>query len=198
MSSPQKADTPEGGMNVQTRFSHRRRRKPSSSRVLGACLGAAGIALVAGCSVAPPGSTSDSPAVGPVRTSANLDDFAPFPVPAVWGGEYNVNYQVIVKAKTGTKLGGFRFIVRTGDVFWLNCIGAGSAQFTVPALGVKWSVPCGDGDNPQGITVHPKTSAVGHGAQAYVSVTPGSRWEVRIDGEATSGVAPVPDQIPKR
>lgn len=185
-------------MNVQTRFSHRRRRKPSSSRVLGACLGAAGIALVAGCSVAPPGSASDSPAVGPVRTSANLDDFAPFPVPAVWAGEYNVNYQVIVKAKTGTKLGGFRFIVRTGDVFWLNCIGAGSAQFTVQALAVKWSLPCGDGDNPQGITVHPKTSAVGHGAQAYVTVTPGSRWEVRIDGEATPGVAPVPDQIPKR
>jgi hypothetical protein len=198
MSSPQKADTPEGGMNVQTRFSHRRRRKPPSSRVLGACLSAAGVALVAGCSVAPPGTTNDSPAIGPVRTAANLDNFAPFPVPAVWGGEYNVNYQVIVSARTGTKLGGFRFIVRAGDVFWLNCIGTGTAQISAPSLGVKWSVPCGNGDDPQGITVHPKTSAVGRGAQAYVSVTTGSRWEVRVDGEATSGVTPVPDQIPKR
>jgi hypothetical protein len=198
MSSPQKADTPEGGMNVRTRFSLGLRRKPPSPRVLGACLGAAGLALVAGCAAAPPGATNDSPAVGPVRTGTSLDQFVPFPVPQIWAGEYNVNYQMIVKPRTGTKLGGLRFIVRDSDVFWLNCIGAGTAQIASPAIGLKWSVACGNGDSPAGITFTPKSSAVGHGAQVYISVTAGSRWETRIDGTATPGVAPVPDHIPKR
>jgi hypothetical protein len=165
--------------------------------VLGAGAGAAVLALAAGCSVAPPGATYDSAAVGPVRSGpAGTQNFAPFPVPAIWSGENNATFEMVVKAKTGTvSPGGFRFIVAPNMVFWLNCIGAGKAQLASAGIKLKWSVPCGDGTSPGGINFRPASSAVGHADEVYVTVSAGSRWEVRIDAIASAGVSPVRGQV---
>jgi hypothetical protein len=170
-----------------------------ATRLLAACLAAAGVALAAGCAAAPPGADHNSPAVGPVRIgAAGMKNFAPFPVPAVYQGKFNLVYQEIQKAKTGTSKRNFRVILRSDMVFWLNCIGKGKAQLASPGIGLKWDMPCGDGTSPGGINFTPKAAAVGHGDDILVTVTHGSRWEVRIDGIARKGIAPQAAKIPPR
>jgi hypothetical protein len=169
-----------------------------ASRLTGACLAAAGVALAAGCAAAPAGATSDSPAIGPVRIGSGAKNFAPFPVPAVYQGKDNNVYQEIQKAKTGSTKRNFRVILRSDMVFWVNCIGTGKAQIASPAIGLKWDIACGDGTSPGGINFTPKSSAVGHGDDILVTVTHGSRWEVRIDGIAPKGVAPKAPTVPAR
>ena len=83
-------------------------------------------------------------------------------------------------------------------VFWLNCIGKGTATLSSPGIGLKWSVPCGDGGTPAAITFTSKASAVGHLAFVVATATRASKWEVRIDEVAPKGVAPAPDRIPAR
>jgi hypothetical protein len=165
---------------------------------LAACLCLAAMLLAAGCSAAPPGATRDSPAVGPVQKHKGTTDFVPFQVPATYDGLGNNVYTQVQKAKTGTAPGGFHFTVKTSMAFWLNCIGRGTALLSSPGIGLKWSVPCGDGGSPSGITFRPKSSAVGHLAFVVVTTTRGSKWEVRIDEAAPKGVAPAPDRIPAR
>jgi len=167
-----------------------------SYRGLGACLAAASVAAAAGCSAAAPGATYNSPAVGPTRAAATPTNFAPFPEPTIWNGLDNAVYQVVDKAKTGTKARDFAFIAQPQMVLWLNCIGTGKAQLASPALHLKWDIPCGDGGSPGGINVTPPSSQVGHTTRVVVTVTKGSRWEVRIDAIAPAGVQPPPDLIP--
>ena len=155
---------------------------------LGVSLALAGLALAAGCSVAPAGATVDSAAIGPIRTGAGAKNFAPFPVPASWVGQDNVTYKLVVKGKTGTAPREFGFIAKSSMVFWLNCIGAGSAHLTSPAINLKWDVSCGNGQSPGGITFAPPHSAVGKPVKVLVTVSRNSRWEVRID----ESIRPVP------
>ena len=163
---------------------------------LAACLGLAGLVALGGCSVEA-GPLADNPAVVQVRTGAAAASFAAFPVQAVWAGLDNKVYQEIVKPKSGTGARNFRVITRTQMAFWLNCMGTGTVQLSSPTMGFKWSIPCGNGDDPRGVNFIPKTASVGHGADIAVTVTAGSRWEVRIDGIAPQGVAPKQAPIPK-
>lgn len=172
--------------------------QPPLRNSLAACLCLAAVLLAAGCSAAPPGATRDSPAVGPVQRHKGITDFPPFPVPNTYNGLGNNVYTLVQKAKTGTAPGGFHFTVKPSMVFWLNCIGKGTAQVSSPGIGLKWSVPCGDGGTPSGITFRPKASAVGHVAFVLVTATRTSKWEVRIDEAAPKGVHPAPDRIPGR
>jgi hypothetical protein len=165
---------------------------------LAACLCLAAVLLAAGCSAAPPGATRNSPVVGPVPSPGDTTDFASFPVPDTYNGLGNNVYTQVQKPKTGTAPGGFHFTVKPSMVFWLNCIGRGTAQLSSPGIGLKWSVACGDGGSPAGITFRPKASAVGHVAFVLVTATRGSKWEFRIDEAAPKGVAPAPDRIPAR
>jgi hypothetical protein len=165
---------------------------------LAVCLCLAAVLLAAGCSAAPPGATRNSPAVGPVQRHPNITDFPPFPVPDTYNGLSNSVYTQVQKPKTGTAPGGFHFTVKTSMVFWLNCIGKGTAQLSSPGISLQWSVPCNDGGSPRGITFRPKGSAVGHVAFVLVTATRESKWEVRIDEIAPKGVAPAPDRIPGR
>jgi hypothetical protein len=176
-------------MNVRTQLPLR--------NSLAACLCLAAVLLAAGCSVAPVDKTRSSSAVGPVRRVGSTD-FAPFPVPAVYNGLGNAVYTQVQKAKTGSDPGSFHFTVRASMVFWLNCIGRGTAQLSSPGIGLQWSVPCTDGTSPAGITFSPKASALGHTASVLVSTTRQSHWEIRIDAAAPKGVSPVPDKIPSR
>ncbi|HEY1822073.1 MAG TPA: hypothetical protein VGG83_19285 [Trebonia sp.] len=148
---------------------------------LTACLGLSGLALAAGCSVAPAGAAANSPEVGPVRTGAAAQEFAAFPVAARWNGLDNTDYVVAAGAKTGTKPHVFAVTARSSLVFWLNCIGAGTARLTSPAVNLKWGVPCGNGDDPQGITFRPPRATEGKLIKVLVTVPAGARWEVRID-----------------
>jgi len=165
---------------------------------LAACLCLAAVLLAAGCSVAPPGATRNSPAIGPVQRHPELTDFPPFPVPATYNGLGNSVYTMVQKAKTGTAPGGFHFTVRPSMVFWLNCIGRGTATLSSPGIDLDWTVPCNDGSSPGGITFRPKASAVGHIAMVLVTATRASKWEIRIDEGAPRGVNPAPDKIPSR
>jgi hypothetical protein len=56
--------------------------QPPLRNSLAVCLCLAAALLAAGCSVAPPGATHDSSAVGPPRQPGSTD-FAPFPVRGV-------------------------------------------------------------------------------------------------------------------
>jgi hypothetical protein len=163
---------------------------------LAACLCLA-VLLAAGCSVAPPGATHLSLAVGPVQKGATRN-FAVFPQPATYNGLGNAVYTMVQKPQTGIKPGGFHFTVKPSMVFWLNCIGKGTATLSSPGIDLKWSVRCGDGTSPTGITFRPKGSAVGHMAFVVVSATRTSKWEIRIDEAAPRGINPAPDKIPSR
>ena len=164
---------------------------------LAACLCLAAVLAAAGCSAAPPNATRKSPAVGPVQRGAT-PNFHPFPQPDTYNGLGNNVYTMVQKAATGTQPGGFHFTVKPSMVFWLNCIGKGTATLSSQGIGLKWSVPCNDGSSPDGITVSPKASAVGHMAFVVVSTTRASKWEFRLDEIAPKGVKPVPDKIPSR
>jgi hypothetical protein len=72
-------------------------------------------------------------------------------------------------------------------VFWLNCIGTGSVHLTSPAIGLKWGTRCGKGNDPSGLTFRPPHAAQGKRVIVSVTVSAGSRWEVRID-DATNRV----------
>jgi hypothetical protein len=164
---------------------------------LAACLCLAAVLLAAGCSVAPPDATRKSPAVGPVQRGKTLV-FHPFPQPDTYNGLGDSVYTMVRKATTGSKPGGFHFTVKSSMVFWLNCIGKGTATLSSPGIGLKWSVPCNDGSSPGGITFQAKASAVGHVAFVLVTTTRSSKWEIRIDEVAPKGVNPAPDKIPSR
>jgi hypothetical protein len=161
---------------------HRRVRIP-----LTVFLSLSGLALAAGCSVAPAGATVDSAAIGPVR-HGDAKNFPPFPVPATWNGKSGVIYKMVVKAKTGTASREFGLTAKSSMVFWLNCIGKGKAQLASPAINLKWDVSCGNGQSPGGITFAPPHSAVGKPVKVLVTVSRNSRWEVRID----ESIRPVP------
>jgi hypothetical protein len=136
--------------------------------------------------------------VGPTPRPGDTTDFPSFPVPETYNGFGNSVYTQVQKPKTGTGPGGFHFTVKASMAFWLNCIGKGTATVSSPGIGLKWSVACGDGGNPAGITFHPKASAVGHVAFVLVTTTRGSKWEFRIDELAPKGVHVAPDKIPAR
>ena len=171
--------------------------QPPLRNSLAVCLCLAAALLAAGCSAAPKGATYNSSAVGPLRHPGSTN-FGVFPVPAVYNGLDDSVYRMVQKPKTGTAPGGFHVTVQPSMAFWLNCIGKGTARLSSPGIDLKWSVPCGDGGSPSGITFRPKASAVGHVAFVLVTTTRGSKWEVRIDEAAPKGVAPAPDRIPAR
>ncbi len=173
--------------------------QPPLRNSLAACLCVAAVLLAAGCSVAPPGATHNSPAVGPVpKPHETTPNFPPFPVPAVYNGLGNNVYKMVQKPKTGTAPGGFHVTVRLNMVFWLNCIGKGTATVSSPGISLNWTIPCNDGSSPGGINFRPKASALGHVAFVLVSATRNSKWEVRIDDAAPKGVNPAPEKIPSR
>ena len=151
-----------------------------------AALGLCGLALAAGCSVAPAGATANSPAIGPVRTGNAAKNFPPFPVPASWSGQGNKAYRVVVKSKAGTAPRKFGFTARQSMVFWLNCIGTGSARLASPAIDLAWGVPCGNGADPAGITFTPPHAIQGKPVKVLVTASAGSRWEVRVDESAAA------------
>ena len=169
---------------------------------LAVCLCLAAVLVAAGCSVAPPGAAYNSPAVGPVprhyKATTAPTGFAPFPVPDVYNGLANNVYTVIHKATTGTAPGGFHVTLKPSMVFWLNCMGKGTATLSSPGIGLHWTVSCDHGGSPGGINFSPQASQVGHVAFVLVSATRQSKWEVRIDEVAPKGVNPVPDKIPSR
>lgn len=177
-----------GGTTPRTPRLSARWQKAPLYRALGAGVALSGLAL-AGCGVAPAGATVNSAAVGPVRTGDSARNFAPFPVPALWSGQDNVTYTMVVKAKTGTAPRGFGFTAKPSMVFWLNCLGNGSVHLTSAAIGLKWGMKCGNGEDPSALTFTPPRAAQGKKAVALVTASAGARWEVRID-EAAPGLGP--------
>jgi hypothetical protein len=98
-------------------------------------------------------------------------------------------YQMVVKSKAGTAPRKFGFTARPSMVFWLNCIGTGSARLASPAIGLAWGIPCGHGAEPAGITFTPPPATLGKPVKVLVTASPGSRWEVRVDEPAPAGAA---------
>jgi hypothetical protein len=162
---------------------------------LAACLGVAGLVLVAGCGTAPAGAAGDSPAIGPVR-AMSATNFAPFAVPTVWNGYNNTQYTVVLKAVTGARPREFHITVGSDMVFWLSCIGTGTARVISAEMGLNWGVACGTGDDPSGIDFRPRGAVVGSKVKALVTAPAGGRWEIRIDvpvsSLAATGATPAP------
>lgn len=116
-----------------------------------------------------------------MRTGAAAKNFAAFPVAAVWNGQDAVVYRVAVNPKSGTTPRKFTITVKSSVVFWLGCIGAGTARLTSPAIGLDWGIPCGNGGDPVGINFRPPHATLGKQVKVLVTASAGSRWEVRID-----------------
>jgi hypothetical protein len=176
---------------VQRRAAQRRAARLPVS--LAACLGVSGLILAAGCSTAPPGAAGDSPAIGPLR-AASATNFAPFAVPTTWNGLDNAQYTMSLKAVTGTRPREFHITVGSDMVFWLSCIGTGTAKVVSADMGLNWGVACGTGDDPSGIDFHPAGAVIGSKVKILVTAPAGSRWEIRIDvpvsAVATPGATP--------
>ncbi len=155
-----------------------------------ACLLAAAPLLTAGCSAAPAGATANSPAVGPTG-AATPSDFPPFQVPATWSGYNAAAYRQVQKAVTGKKPRNLHITAGPDLVFWLGCLGAGSATLKSPSLGLDWSIRCGTRTDPQSVNFSPTTGiAAGRKVLVLVTATPGARWEVRIDAPSPGGTTP--------
>jgi hypothetical protein len=146
------------------------------------CLAVSGLALT-GCSAAPAGATYDSPPIGPVRTGASAKNFPPFPMPATWTGAGGADYTMVIKAKTSTAPRKFSLTATSSLVFWLGCIGAGTARLVSPAIDLSWGVPCGHRGDPAGITFTPPRTAVGTRVKVEVASPPDTRWVFRADAK---------------
>jgi len=188
MCSPPKAEAETGlnpgqpGRCLNVRIHQpRRTAKIPLAACLAACLTTGSLALLAGCSAAPAGAVRNSLPVGPVRTGAAAQKFAQFPVSSKWTGAGGKDYTAVVNAKTGTAPHQFTFTAADSIVFWLNCIGTGTARIVSPAMHVNWGVPCGTGANPAGLTVTSPRSVRGSLVKARVTSPPGTHWEIRVD-----------------
>jgi hypothetical protein len=140
--------------------------------------------LLAGCAAAPAGAADDSPAIGP--TSATSPSVFPsFQVPAKWTGYRGTVYREIQQPVSGKKPGRLHVAAGPDLVFWLACLGSGSATLKSPGLGLNWSVNCGTRLDPQSVNFSPTTAiTAGRKVLVLVSATPGARWEVRVDAPA--------------
>lgn len=164
--------------------------------VLAVCLALSGLA-VGGCSAASVGGAvasptasgaGISPSASPVSTGtpspvSTVPNFGPFPIPTTWAGAGSTEYTMIVKNVTGTTPREFLLVAEPSLVFWLGCIGTGTARVVSPPLKLNWGVPCGTatGADPAGITYIPPRAAVGTPVDVEVTSPPGSRWEFRVD-----------------
>lgn len=157
------------------------------------CLGLAAPLLVAGCSAAPAGATDDSPAIGPTGVPSP-SVFPTFQVPVTWTGYRNAAYRAIQKAVSGRKPRNLHIPAGPELVFWLGCLGTGTATLQSPSLGLDWSVPCGTRFEPQSITFSPTTAITdGRKVLVLVSATPGARWKVRVDAPVPRDAGPGPE-----
>jgi hypothetical protein len=118
-------------------------------------------------------------------TGVNAVNLAPFPVPSTWTGKDGSVYTAVIKPKTGTTPGTFSVIPTSSVVFWLGCIGEGTARVASPSIGLHWSIPCGGVADPEGITFIPPRAAVGTSVKIKVTSSPHTRWEVRVDDRGT-------------
>jgi hypothetical protein len=149
---------------------------------LTSCLGAAGLILVTACGASQGSHPATSSSYGGPVPLPPATNFRPFPVPDVWAGASNVDFTPIQKQVTGINPHKtFRVYVHTHLVFWLSCLGTGTAQLTSPVIKVNWSVPCGTGADPAAITVQPPKAALRTVAKVVLTIPVGDRWEVRID-----------------
>lgn len=149
---------------------------------LAVCVAVSGLAL-AGCSAATAGAAGATPSASPAGTGAQTPNFAPFPIPPTWSGGTGSDYTMAFRTVTGTTPREFSVTATSSLVFWLGCIGTGSARIVSAPLKLNWSVPCvsGNSDGPTGITLIPPRAAVGTAVQVKVTASPGSRWEFRVD-----------------
>jgi hypothetical protein len=130
--------------------------------------------------------------------SPSATNFAPFAVPTTWDGYNNAQYTMSLKAVSGSKPREFHVTVGSDMVFWLSCIGTGTARVSNAEMGLNWGVACGTGDDPSGIDVHPTGAVVGSKVKILVTAPAGSRWEIRIDVpvSAVANQRPTPSHTP--
>jgi hypothetical protein len=149
-----------------------------------ACLGLTAPLLVAGCSTAPAGATSDSPVIGPAQ-AASPSVLPTIQMPATWTGYRATVYREILWSVSGKKPRSLHIPAGPDLVFWLACLGAGRAMLKSQALGLDWSIPCGPRLDPQSVNFSPTTAiTAGRKVLVVVSATPGASWEVRVDAPA--------------
>jgi hypothetical protein len=129
------------------------------------------------------GASSASAPAASVSTGPQEPSFAAFPVPATWSGGSGTDYTEIFGTVSKATPREFSFTVTSSLVFWLACIGTGTASIVSPALHLNWGVPCdsGTGVDPTGITFIPPRATVGTLVEVEVTSLPGSPFEFRVD-----------------
>jgi hypothetical protein len=155
--------------------------KPGHPKAVGLGLAAVLVTtglLTAGCGAATPG-TADY-AGGPV--SEPPTHLSAFPMPDQYvGGATNIGYKTIAGTITGTTPRQVHITVASHLVLWLGCAGtAGSAVMSSPLIGLRWTVPCGNSGDPEGIEFAPK-KAIGEVVKVLVTAPAAAKWEARVD-----------------
>jgi hypothetical protein len=172
------------------RISPSLRAAPAAGRLVTAVAvaGLVGVAgLTAGCG------TDTNPAADPsVHSDQPLNKFDPFPEPKTWNLSVGPAYTAIfgpLSGKTsgsGTKKKTFTITGQPDLVFWLGCLGTGTARLSSPDMTLDWTVPCGVNRTPGGINVNPTHAPAGKKVTVVLTVTAGSSWSLRIDALATA------------
>jgi hypothetical protein len=141
-------------------------------------LGLAG--LTAGCG------TDTNPAADPAAPSSQATNrFDPFPEPSTWNLSVGPTYSAILGPLSGG--GTKKTFTVTGEpelVFWLGCLGTGTARLSSPDMTLDWIVQCGVNREPGGIIVNPTHAPVGKKITVDLTIPAGDQWSLRIDAPA--------------
>jgi hypothetical protein len=166
------------------RISNSRRAAPAASTVTAAVTiaGLAGLGcLTAGC-----GSDTNIAADPSAHSGQSVNQFDAFPEPKTWNLTVGPTYSAILGPLSG---GGtkqtFTVTGQSDLVFWLGCLGSGTARLTSPDMTLDWTVECGVDRDPAGINVDPTHAPVGKKVTVDLSIPAGARWSLRIDAPVT-------------
>ena len=136
------------------------------------------VGLTAGC-----GTDTNLAADPSAHSGQAADKFDPFPEPSRWNLTVGPTYSAILGPLSGggTKKKTFTITGAPDLVFWLGCLGTGTARLSSPDMTLDWIVQCGVDREPGGIIVNPTHAPVGKKVTVHLTVPAGDRWSMRID-----------------
>jgi hypothetical protein len=167
------------------RTSRRSRAAPAPAARTAAVAGLAVLAVLAGL-VAGCGTDTNIAADPSAHSGQAADQFDAFPEPATWNLTVGPTYTAILGPLSGTeRKKTFTITGRPNLVFWLGCLGTGTARLSSPDMTLDWRVQCGVNREPAAINVDPTHARPGKMVEVRLTVPAGDRWSFRVDAPVT-------------
>jgi hypothetical protein len=139
------------------------------------------VGLTAGC-----GTDTALSADPSAHSGQAAKQFDAFPEPKTWNGMVGPTYAAILGPLSGgqTKKT-FTITGHSNLVFWVGCLGTGTARLSSPDMTLDWKVACGVNREPAGIDVDPTHAPVGKKVTVRLTIPAGDTWSLRIDAPVT-------------